>query len=321
MSTGRNSVRGLAAGAGTVLLLLLALIVFRHTVYEAPAAPVDLARAAAPAAPRQEASAAPEEAVVLSVAGQVQRAGKDGAWGRLNPGERLKAEESIRTGAGGRTDLRIGEKSTLAVTESTQVTIQELTRAVHRFKLDRGRLAVDYKPDGERVLKIESEGAGAVAETRGARFSVLSTGTTLAVATETGAVNLRAAGHEVEVGQGLGAVVRSGDAPTAAAAIAPLPAELLLKVAAAVREENEKLCAQISGVAEPGAEVLIDGTAAQVDREGRFSVAVPRRPREKAEILVAMRDAAGRERSRSVPCDALDPRIHQVDIQWQQEEQ
>ena len=39
-----------------------------------------------------------------------------------------------------------------------------------------GRIKVDDQPDGRRVLRIESEGAGGVAETTSARFSVLSTG-------------------------------------------------------------------------------------------------------------------------------------------------
>jgi hypothetical protein len=301
-----------------ILLLCAAFFLFRYLVYQPPAASVETGAAgAAGAAEPAPAPPAPQEALVLSVAGQVERARGTGPWSRLVPGEHLKADESIRTGKSGRTDLRIGDKSTLAVTESTQVTIRELTRAVHRFRLERGRLAVDYKPDGERVLKIESESSGAVAETRGARFSVLSTGSTIAVATETGSVNLRAAQHEVEVRDGQTAAVHQGDAPSAPQPIAPVPVPLLLKVAAAIPSENEQLCARVSGTAQQGAEVLVDGVPAELDREGRFSVAVPRKPPDKTEALVAMRDAAGREQTRSVPCDALDPRIRRVGIRWE----
>src|SRR5438105_5963624 len=183
----------LEMAAAILLVLIAAVLLFRRGVYEPPAAP-QLVSVPVPSA------IALQQAVVLSVTGPVQKAYRSGEWSRLTPGDRLGADESIRTGKGGRTDLRIGDKSNLAVTESTQVTIRELTRAVHRFRLERGRLAVDYKPDGERVLKIENETA--VAETHGARFSVLSTGATVAVATELGSVNFRAAGKEVIVGEG-----------------------------------------------------------------------------------------------------------------------
>ena len=319
MAKAKSGARSAAEVAvATLLFLFAAFLLFRHTVYQPPARSADRGADQPPGAAQQALAApAPQEAVVLSVAGSVERARGSGPWSRLVPGERLKADESIRTGKSGRTDLRIGDKSTLAVTESTQVTIRELTRAVHRFRLERGRLAVDYKPDGERVLKIENESSSAVAETRGARFSVLSTGSTIAVATETGSVNLRAAQGQVEVREGQTAAVHQGDAPSVPEPIAPVPIPLLLKVAAAVPSENEQLCARVTGTAQDGAEVLVDGVPADVDREGRFSVAVPRKPSDKTEVLVAMRDAAGREQSRTVPCDALDPRIRRVGIRWE----
>ncbi len=297
-----------------LLLLACALFVFRHSVYEPPAsAPQASAAPASPTAPAVRADA-PEEAVVLSVTGPVQRAHANGAWAKLTAGERLKADESIRTGKGGSTDLRIGDRSRLMVTDSTQVTIRELTHAVHRFKLDRGRLAVDYKPDGERVLKIESEGSAAVAETTGARFSVLSSGSTVAVATETGSVNLRAAGHVVAIGEGQQAVARGDEAPGAPVFVAALPIKLLLKVAGA---DTQELCARVSGQADPGSEVLIDGVPAQVDEAGRFEVKVPRRPAEKKDVLVAMRDPLGREETRTVPCGALgEGNVDGLAIRW-----
>ncbi|MBS2021894.1 MAG: FecR domain-containing protein [Deltaproteobacteria bacterium] len=302
----------------TVLVLACAFVLFKRTVYEPTApppmasTPVVPAPVVAPAAP----AIANEEAVVLAVAGPVLRARAKGDWTRLVPGDRLRADESVRTGKGGRTELRVGADSNLAVTESTQVTIRELTTAVHRFKLDRGRLAVDYKPSGERVLKIESEGNTAVAETKGARFSVLSNGSTLAVATETGSVNLGAAGQQVAVPEGQSAFVRTGESPSAPVAVPALPVALLLKVAESLPAENETLCARVTGVASPGSEVTVDGVPAPLDREGHFNVAVPRKPRTKTAVLVAMRDVSGREQNRSVPCSVLDPSIDNMNIRW-----
>lgn len=305
----KNRRWALELAVAALLLLVVAFLLFRRSVYEPPAPPEPVAAVPVPV----PAAPAPEQAVVLNVTGNVEKA-HGGEWSPLAVGDRLGSDESIRTGKGGRTDLRIGDKSNLSVTESTQVTIRELTRAVHRFRLERGRLAVDYKPDGERVLKIENEGA--VAETHGARFSVLSTGATVAVATETGSVNFKAADKEVVVGEGQTAVARKGEAPEAPEPTAAVPVALLLKVAAAIPAENEKVCTRVSGSVAAGSEVLVDGVPAALDAQGRFDAEVPRRPSDKKQVLVATRDPLGREQTRAIPCDPTDPRIHRLGIQW-----
>jgi hypothetical protein len=71
-------------------------------------------------------------------------------------------------------------------------------------------------------------------------------------------------------------------------------------------------------VAQPGTQVLIDGEPADVDRGGRFSVAVARDPKEKTGVLVTMRDALGREQSNTVPCIGEEPEapIRDVGVRW-----
>src|SRR5207248_5470435 len=160
------------------------------------------------------ASAAVDEAIVEAVSGSVQRSTSRGAWAALVAGEHLRADDSLRTGKGSRTDLRIGDRSRLTVAESSQLTIREITQRVHRFQLKRGRVKADYKPDDQRVLRIES--AGGVAESHGARFSMLSTGTAVAIATDDGAVTLRSNDKAIEVAAGKQAVVVEGQAPAAA---------------------------------------------------------------------------------------------------------
>src|SRR5207248_625641 len=82
------------------------------------------------------------------------------------------------------TDLRIGDRSRLTMAESSQLTIREITQRVHRFRLERSLVKADYKLDGERVLRIES--AGSVADPHAARFSLVSTGTSVAIGTADG---------------------------------------------------------------------------------------------------------------------------------------
>lgn len=296
------------------LVLLLASLTFRYAVQEkaAPAAvPVPPAAAAAVPAPHELA----EEAVVVAARGSVERAHLGGAWASVSVGDKLRADDAVRTGRGGTAGLRIGGKSELAVSENTQLSIRELTREVHRLKLDKGRIKVDYQPDGRRVLRIESAGAAGVAETTSARFSMLSTGTTVAIATESGSVDLRAAGTRVTVAAGKQSLVRGGEAP---AVPVDVPVKLLLKVAAAAGAASAALCARVEGVAPAGTQVLIDGVPAEVGPDGHFRMPVLRDPRDKKEVLVAMRDVTGREERRAVPCMGEPPEaaIRDLNIRW-----
>jgi hypothetical protein len=292
--------------AGEVALALVALLgaawwLFTRSVYGGPtelraANPIALATAA-------------EDAIVEQVSGHVQRSTAQGDWAAVAAGERLRADDSLRTDKGARTDLRIGDRARLTVTESSQVTIRELTSKVHRFQLARGRVKADYKPDGQRVLRIESEGG--VAEARGARFSMLSTGTAVAIATDAGAVTLRAQDRAVEVGAGEQAVAVLGRAP---AASEPIPARVLLKLANAAAPADG-LCATVAGVAPAGTEVTVDGAAAPLAEDGHFRVHVPRE-RDRREVLVALRDAAGRQETRTVACIDGPPQIRDFAIHW-----
>ena len=298
----RRSTSRLALESAAVLCAVLAGAwwVFAHAVYRPPPDRAGLPRTA---------SAAVDEAIVEAVSGSVQRSTSRGAWAALVAGEHLRADDSLRTGKGARTDLRIGDRARLTVTESSQLTIREITDRVHRFQLARGRVKADYKPDAERVLRIES--SGGVVESRGARFSMLSTGTAVAIATDAGAVTLRAQEGSVEVGEGQQAVALQGRPPSASE---PIPASVLLKVAnAAVATDG--LCATVEGDAPPGAEVTVDGAAAALAADGHFRVPVPSSS-ERREVLVALRDAAGREETRKVRCVDPPPRIRDFAIHW-----
>ena len=298
----RRSTSRLALDSAAVLCAVLAgsWWIFAHAVYRAPPERGALSRTA---------SAVVDEAIVEAVSGSVQRSTSQGDWAALVAGEHLRADDSLRTGKGATTDLRIGDRARLTVTESSQLTIREISRRVHRFQLARGRLKADYKPDAERMLRIES--SGGVVESHGARFSILSTGTAVAIATDAGAVTLRAQEGSVEVREGQQAVAMQGSPPSASE---PIPASVLLKVAnAAVATDG--LCATVEGDAPPGAEVTVDGAAAALGADGHFRVPVPRAG-ERREVLVALRDAAGREETRKVRCVDPPPHIRDFAIHW-----
>jgi hypothetical protein len=297
-----------AVEAVTLVAALLggAWMLFRGTLYR-PATAAAASRAAEE--PRVD------EAIVVAVAGDAVRLSPGGDTSALAVGQRLRADDSVRTGRGGRTDLQVGARSRLTISEGTQLTVREITEKLHRFKLTRGRIAVDYQADGARMLRIESADGGAVAETQGARFGVLSTGTAVAIATETGAVNLTSQRRTIEVRAGTQSIALKGQAPSGAE---PIPARLLLKVAdAAPAQRSEGLCAEVEGTAPPGAEVLVDGTPAAVSEDGRFRVHVPAAPGKRA-ATVSIRDASGRETVRTIGCGTSGniPHIRDFAIRW-----
>ncbi|HEY7725036.1 MAG TPA: FecR domain-containing protein [Anaeromyxobacteraceae bacterium] len=288
----------LAALAVAALVSGAAWLVFQRTLgREGPAAAsVPAPPPAAPPAP----PAPPVErtARVVAVTGTVESGRGEGPWTPLRGGESLGQDESVRAGPGSGADIAVGDRARLTVAERTQLSVEELTEAVHRFRLKRGRVAADYRPDGARVLRIESGAGDAFAEAASARFSALSSGDTLAVATETGAVNLRAAGAAVQVGAGEVALARPGEAPSAPAAV---PAAVLLKVVDAGRVASASLCAAVEGRVQPGSEVSVDGEPVEVGADGSFAARLRRRPGLE-QVRVAARDPLGRTAERKVSC-------------------
>jgi FecR protein len=294
-----------------VALLLLAGFagarwVFLRTIYEPP---VETAAPRAQPLPAPAPAPVVAEAVVESLSGRVERNKADG-WTDVLVGDHLRADDSLRTSRGAKTALRIGENSRLTVTEGSQLTIRELTEQVHRFQV-RGNVFVDYKPDGQRVLRIENEENGAVAEAREARFSVLSTGTSLAIATESGSVDLTSKDQTIHVATGEQAFARAGEPPRPSA---PIPTQVLLKVANAAAA-GATFCADVEGSAPLGSEVLVDGKPIDLDEQGRFSIRVPRSSGKRL-VTVETRDASGRTKKSEVPCVADAARIKDLAIRW-----
>jgi hypothetical protein len=262
------------------------------------AAPLGTARGAEQ--PRDAGAAREEskaEARIVSVKGEVQRGATAGAWTPVREGDTLRQHDRIRTGAGGAAELSVDDKSSVVVSESTEVGVEEISRAMHRFRLVRGRVTADYAPDGRRALRIEgTAGQTAVAE-REARFSVLATEETFTLATERGKVNLASAGAVVTVGAGRQASA-TGDRPPVAPT--PIPAEVLLL---ATGKAGPSGCSEIRGQAPPGAQVTVAGIPVEVDATGRFHVKlagdVPQR-----NVAVWIRDALGRVEEKQIVCPA-----------------
>lgn len=302
----RRAIRA-ATAIGTVAFLSGGTILGGWTLFHRwvrrDAAPVVVA-APSPASP---------SATVIEVEGVLERRlGEDG-WAPVAAGERLRAEDTIRTPAAGRAVLAVGDASRIDVTERTELSVREITAAVQRLRLARGRIAIDHQPDGARVLVVESERGDAVARTHGARFSLLSAGGALSVATETGVVRLESGGARVEVAAGQRSVAVPGAAPSRAA---PIPLAVLLRVGAAAAPRDPGLCAVVRGRTEAGSEVLVEGEPVAVAPDGRFEVRVLRRVG-MVHARVVTRDVAGRTVQRTVPCaEAPGAEVTDFAVRW-----
>jgi hypothetical protein len=292
--------RTLLVAVAVVGFVAVAGLVFQRLVYvpqAPPAAPPP--RVALPVPdPAPGPDREPSRARVVKVAGIAER-GASGRWERVQAGDTVGLDDSIRTRFSGRVDLSLGERSSVVVAEASEITLRELSAAVHRLRLARGRISVDYQADGSRVLRVENDRGDAMAEAGAARFSVIETGTSFAVATETGVVDLRARGVTVKVADGRQAVAPAGQPPTAAA----VPGAVLLKIAARSRVEASGRCSPVVGQVERGVEVLVDGERVPVDAGGRFRVPFTAEAERRRRLVLVVRDSGGRSRTREIPCE------------------
>jgi hypothetical protein len=252
-------------------------------------------------------------AVARVVEGAAQRSTGTG-WAPLAQGESIAGAQSVRTGDGARVELEFGgAESRVTLPEKSEVGIGEVSGAVHQLKLLRGRVQVAYQRSGERVLRIEGED-GSVAETRGASFVMAQSGVAVAVATESGSVDLSAQGGKVAIGAGQQAVAVRGERPSEAA---PIPKEALLKVARAAAKVD--LCALVQGTVRPGSSVQVDGAPVEVGPDGKFEAKVGRRPG-LLEVAVEVHELFGATMKQQVACAPRLPQVKpEVKVDWNAE--
>jgi hypothetical protein len=268
--------------------------VFRRVVWEAPggerAVPVALSTAGPVSGPAR--------AEIRALRGVVER-GRDGGWAPAAPGDVLAPDEALRTGPASSAALAFATGAILHLDESTEVVVLGATPAREAIRLERGRVAADAAP-GTPGLRVEARG-GIAAEGRGARFTVVAGAGGLAVATETGTVELSTPSATVEVGARARASASPGSPPTPAA---PISAEVVLRVAAARGGAVGARC-PVSGWVEPGTEVRVDGVLVPVSAAGRFEARAP--VPASGIVRVWARDVAGRAAERQVACRATRP--------------
>jgi hypothetical protein len=283
------------------------------SVVAAVAAGAMVLRAALPApvpAPQAPAPAGRAgDALVVSADEGVQRT-VGGGWAAVRAGDTLAVADSIRTGDRGSAELELGRGSRVTVAQRTEVTVRELTAAVQRIGLVRGRVGVNVAPDGTRVLRVEDAAGQMSVTATGGRLGVVAAPSSLAVVAQEGGAVLESAGASVAVPAGHQATAWRGVAPVAPT---PVPKQLLLRVVRAMDAKRATVCNVVQ--VDVAAEVLVNGEPVDTPSDGKIVLRVPPRGRRRsAELLI--RDATGREERQQVPCWQDEADVSDLEVRW-----
>ncbi|HEY6101136.1 MAG TPA: FecR family protein [Anaeromyxobacter sp.] len=257
----------------------------------------------------QPPAAAPGDALVLSADAGVERRSA-GGWTRARAGDALEVTDSIRAGEGSTAEIALGRRTRITLAERSEVTVRELTAAAQRVGLVRGRIGVDVRPDGTRVLRVEDPSGTVVARGVSGRFGVVASGGGLAIAAAAGRVTVESAGRAVEVPEGAETVAWRGTAPLPPR---PIPREVVLRVARRIEERRASACLVLH--VDVATELLVNGEQVEVPADGTVVVHLPARTKRR-EVAVALRHAGGAVERRTLPCWESEGDVSALEVKW-----
>lgn len=265
----------------------------------------------APAAPDPLTSPLIEaRAVIVSAGPGVERSASGGGWAAARAGDALGPADEIRTGPGATAELSLGRGTTLVVDERSELTVREIDAVAQKVRLVRGRIGVDHRRDGIRVVRVEDVSGTILASSAEGRWSAVAAHDTFAVAAAAGAVRLESAGAAVDVAPGTVSTAWRGVAPLAPR---PVSTAVLLRVAHALAERRKEACAALE--VDVASEVEVNGEPAPVSRDGRVLVRVPARLR-RHPVDVVVRHVAGKIERRQVRCVEEEPQVRALEVRW-----
>jgi hypothetical protein len=262
--------------------------------------------AADPSAPAAPAA----RAVVVSAGPHVERSARGGGWTAARAGDALGPADAIRTGRGDTAEVCLGRGTTLVIDGRSELTVREIDAVAQKIQLVRGRIGVDHRPDGVRVVRVEDASGTILASSAGGRWSAVASHDTLAVSAVEGAVHLESAGAAVDVGAGTQSAAWRGAAPLAPR---PVSAAVLLRVAHALVELRRDACARLQ--VDVASEVEVNGDRVPVGRDGRVLVRVSgQRRRDPVEVVV--RHVTGAVERRRVRCVEEAAEVKALEVRW-----
>ncbi len=253
---------------------------------------------------------------LIDARGRVERQAEAGEWLPLGAGETVGVAERVRTDSNSRAELDIGDGSTLVLADRSELEVRKRDARETRFRLRRGRVFAKKQRQGKSLLRIEAPATDAAVTSEEGSFTVTTDGLgTLALATTAGNAKISAGERETAVEAGQQTVAFADGTVNAAAAI---PESLLLKVGRLPKGVRRKRAIIIEGTSEPGAAVLVNGVAAQVDRRGRFRARVSLSEGSN-ELSVVAHGVAGQTREVKLAPITVDSRApgSKVDARWE----
>lgn len=255
---------------------------------------------------------------VVNVEGTAEKKSRGGDWSPMNKGDLLAVEDSVRTQKESQVVLGLGEKSIIELNDASEIEVRELSGVMQRLGLVKGRASVDYGEDGNRILNIENNDGTVVAKVDKGKFSILNNGQIVAVATETGSVDLSSQGESVIVTKGMESVVTKGKAPSKPYAIS---ADAYLKLSAGACKKQDGNRAIVHGTVARGTTVSVNKQSVEINPDGSF-IAYLKIPKNRRRIQLKTVDVWGKAREKTIMC--LEPKKHapikKIDIDWGKKE-
>ena len=252
--------------------------------------------------------------VLGSVLKKTGNLNNDREWNTVVSGDILTVDDMIQTSENSSVLLDLGQSSTIELAENASIEIRELTSAIQKLGLIRGRASVDYKKNGEKLLKIENRDKTIVATVDKGKFAIMNNGRMLAVATSTGQVDLTSAGKTVIIKEGKESHALKGSAPAKPYVI---PMEVMLKIASGKCIDYPGQTVIVKGTAPIGAEVVVDNRLVDINRNGSFFIKFKLYSKDR-KVMVLIKDVAGNSRKNILRCLKYTPgaSIRAVNIDW-----
>jgi len=254
-------------------------------------------------------AAARNDALVLAADPGVERSSA-GGWTPARPGDALGVTDSVRTGGGSTAEIELGRGSRVTLAESSEVTVRELTAAAHRVGLVRGRIGVDHRPDGTRVLRVEDQSGAVAASGSAGRFGFVAAAGGLGIAATEGQLTVESGGTAVVVPTGTETVAWRGAAPLPPR---PIPREVVLHVARLLEQRRASVCLVLN--VDVASELSVNGAATEIPRDGVVVVRLPPGARRRGADVV-VRHATGLVERQKLPCSEDEGEVSDLEVRW-----
>ncbi len=300
--------RLLALGA---LLALLAICGAGYVlfVHEAPQPP--------PPPPAKASPPKPPQLFLTRVDGEVfvRHKGTDAGWTAAKTGDLLAASDEIRTSPSAGVEFGAAGAYTFRLEPGTVMSVDEIEATVSKFLVEQGMFTAEVAP-GESSVVVRAGNSDAVATTRGGSFVMSNSGKgTVAVGTQKGEVELKAAGKAVIVRSGQQAFALAGSPPTDPT---PIPTSLFLKVQWPEETELNRRRVVVAGRTAPGSHVIAGGAVIPVERDGRFKGVLILHEGANT-VRLTTRDVGGRVDSseKKIAVDSTAPPLSTEKLPWE----